>query len=343
MRIPCQKVDRRAALVAARRHPLASRMLACYAGTGHRQRRTLLREDHRQQLCGLRLAGVLRDLVRRAGLLVEHLAGGVGLFLALSRDLRHDGALEHVCEHEAGVVVGGADSSWRIVDVAHRHLPAVHRHIRKVVFEDRGRRSGRGLRAASRGRPDARSSAKSANEATASRRFSMRRIIRRPTARMSPRRAKHPFLGGLGGIGGSFKRPPLTPPASPLDSLWEQPISPTPRMSKRETERVELLQGTLDLLILRTLAPGHGARPRDRQGDRAELRRSAQGGTKARSIRRCIVSSSAAGSLRARHVRKQSPRQILSAHRERAPKQLAVETSKWERLARAIARVLRPA
>ena len=41
-----------------------------------------------------------------------------------------------------------------------------------------------------------------------------------------------------------------------LDTLAEWDYHP-PRMStKEEAERIELLQGTLDLLILRTLAPG---------------------------------------------------------------------------------------
>ena len=47
---------------------------------------------------------------------------------------------------------------------------------------------------------------------------------------------------------------------APLDTLPET-IYPSPRMSTRgDVDRIELLQGTLDLLVLRTLLPGpaHG-------------------------------------------------------------------------------------
>ncbi len=107
------------------------------------QRRALLREDHREQLRGLCLARVFRDLVRRARLFVEHLPGRVRLFITLPRNLGDDGALEDVDQHKARVVVWRADTSGRVVDVADRHFPVVHRDIRQVVFEDRRTRSGR--------------------------------------------------------------------------------------------------------------------------------------------------------------------------------------------------------
>ena len=120
-------------------------------GSLRRQRRAFLREDHREELRGLRLARVLRDFVRRTGLFVEHLPGRVRLFLALPRDLGDDGALEDIGQHEARMVMHRADTSGRVVDVADRHFPVVHRHIRQVVLEDwrtrGGRRGGRcGLR-----------------------------------------------------------------------------------------------------------------------------------------------------------------------------------------------------
>ena len=61
--------------------------LQAAALNGHRQRRPLLREDHRQQPRRLRLTRVFRDLVRRTGLFVKHLSGRVRFFLALSRNL----------------------------------------------------------------------------------------------------------------------------------------------------------------------------------------------------------------------------------------------------------------
>src|SRR6267142_2080751 len=85
------------------------------SANGYGERRALLRKDHRQQPRGLRLAGVVRDLVRRAGLLVKHLAGGVRFFLALSRNLGDDGTLEDIRQHETGVAVGRTDSSWLVV------------------------------------------------------------------------------------------------------------------------------------------------------------------------------------------------------------------------------------
>ena len=162
----------------------ALRAAATLTGEPRRgQRRALLREDHREELRGLCLACVFRDLVRRAGLFVEHLPGRVRLFIALPRNLGDDGALEDVDQHKTGVVVCRADTSGRVVDVADRHFPVVQRHVRQIVFEDRRTRNGRwrgrrGLRLAAASWPDATSSANSANEATASRRvIIMARII----------------------------------------------------------------------------------------------------------------------------------------------------------------------
>jgi len=90
----------------------------------------LFREDHRKQPRGLRLAAVFRDFMRRAGLFVKHLAGGVRLFLALFRNLCDNGALENVDEHEAGVAMRRADASRCVVDVVDRHFPIIQRQIR---------------------------------------------------------------------------------------------------------------------------------------------------------------------------------------------------------------------
>ena len=105
--------------------------------------------------------------------------------------------------------------------------------------------------------------------------------------------------------------------------------------------RIELLQGTLDLLILRTLLPGH-----------------AHGHAIAKSIERCSadVLQVEQGSLYPALHRLIKRGWIVaedgtSENNRRAkfyrltPKgkrQLTVETSKWNRLAAAIARILRP-
>jgi PadR family transcriptional regulator len=107
-------------------------------------------------------------------------------------------------------------------------------------------------------------------------------------------------------------------------------------------ERLELLQGTLDLLILRTLllAPAHGhaiAKAIERSSD--DVLQVEQGSLYPalhRLIKRGWITfdhGTSENNRRAKYYR-------LTAKGRR---QLEVETSKWEKLARAIARVLRPA
>jgi transcriptional regulator len=107
-------------------------------------------------------------------------------------------------------------------------------------------------------------------------------------------------------------------------------------------DRLELLQGTLDLLILRTLLPGaaHGhaiAKAIERSSD--DVLQVEQGSLYPalhRLIKRGWVAfdhGTSENNRRAKYYR-------LTAKGRR---QLQVETSKWEKLARAIARVLRPA
>jgi transcriptional regulator len=111
--------------------------------------------------------------------------------------------------------------------------------------------------------------------------------------------------------------------------------------TKEQKERVELLQGTLDLLILRTLlmGPAHGhaiARAIEFQSD--DVLQVEQGSLYPalhRLIRRGWISvedGTSENNRRAKFYR-------LTA---RGRRQLAVETSKWDKLAGAIARVLRP-
>jgi len=114
-------------------------------------------------------------------------------------------------------------------------------------------------------------------------------------------------------------------------------------MSSRELkERVELLQGTLDLLILRTLllGPAHGhAIAKAIEFNSDEVLQVEQGSLYPalhRLIKRKWISVEdgvSENNRRAKFYR-------LTA---RGRRQLAVETSKWNKLAGAIARILRPA
>ena len=114
-------------------------------------------------------------------------------------------------------------------------------------------------------------------------------------------------------------------------------------MSGRDDSgRLELLQGTLDLLILRTLRPGP-----------------AHGHTIAKTIERGsddvlqIEQGSLYPALHRLHRRGWIDFEVGTSENNRRAKfyrltaagrrQLAVETSRWDRLAGAIARILRPA
>ena len=111
--------------------------------------------------------------------------------------------------------------------------------------------------------------------------------------------------------------------------------------TREEKERVELLQGTLDLLILRTLllGPRHGhaiAKTIELNSD--EVLQVEQGSLYPalhRLIKRGWISvedGTSENNRRAKFYR-------LTA---KGWKQLAVETNKWEKVARAIAQILRP-
>ena len=113
-------------------------------------------------------------------------------------------------------------------------------------------------------------------------------------------------------------------------------------MSTREDQdRVELLQGTLDLLILRTLllGPAHGhaiAKTIEHNSD--DVLQVEQGSLYPalhRLIKRGWISAeegTSENNRRAKYYRLTS----------KGRKQLDVEISKWAKLARAIARILRP-
>jgi PadR family transcriptional regulator PadR len=113
-------------------------------------------------------------------------------------------------------------------------------------------------------------------------------------------------------------------------------------MSTKHRDRVELLQGTLDLLILRTLrlGPAHGhaiAKAIERGSD--DVLQVEQGSLYPalhRLIKRGWISFDEGPSENNRRAKFY----CLTAKGRR---QLEIETSKWDRLARAIARILRPA
>jgi transcriptional regulator len=113
-------------------------------------------------------------------------------------------------------------------------------------------------------------------------------------------------------------------------------------MSTKEKQRIELLQGTLDLLILRTLllGPVHGhaiAKAIEFKSD--EVLQVEQGSLYPalhRLIRRGWISAEDGTSENNRRAK-------FYRLTTRGRRQLALETSKWDKLAAAIGRILRPA
>src|ERR1700758_5628607 len=112
--------------------------------------------------------------------------------------------------------------------------------------------------------------------------------------------------------------------------------------TKEQKERIELLQGTLDLLILRTLlwGPAHGhaiAKAIEfKSEDVLQVEQGSLYPALHRLIKRRWISveeGTSENNRRAKFYR-------LTAKGRR---QLALETSKWKKLAGAIARILRPA
>jgi PadR family transcriptional regulator PadR len=112
--------------------------------------------------------------------------------------------------------------------------------------------------------------------------------------------------------------------------------------TKRRPNRIELLQGTLDLLILQTLLPGptHGHAIMKAISQTSEDVLQVEQGSLYPALHRLLKRGwiefdhgTSENNRRAKYYR------LTPAGRN----QLTVETSKWEKLARAIARVLRPA
>jgi PadR family transcriptional regulator, regulatory protein PadR len=113
-------------------------------------------------------------------------------------------------------------------------------------------------------------------------------------------------------------------------------------MPTEDAERIELLQGTLDLLVLQTLrlgpAHGHTIMQLIKQGsdDVLQVEQGSLYPALHRLIKRGWISfehGTSENNRRAKYYRL-TPK---------GRKQLAIEASKWQKLSRAIARLLRPA
>jgi PadR family transcriptional regulator, regulatory protein PadR len=111
--------------------------------------------------------------------------------------------------------------------------------------------------------------------------------------------------------------------------------------TKEQKDRIELLQGTLDLLILRTLqiGPTHGhaiAKAIEfKSDDVLQVEQGSLYPALHRLIKRRWISVEEGTSENNRRAKFY---QLTAKGRQ----QLAVETSKWDKLAGAIARILRP-
>src|ERR1700686_5069286 len=111
--------------------------------------------------------------------------------------------------------------------------------------------------------------------------------------------------------------------------------------TKEEKDRIELLQGTLDLLILRTLllGPAHGhaiAKAIEfRSDDVLQVEQGSLYPALHRLLRRRWISVEEGTSENNRRAKFY---QLTTLGR----KQLALETSKWDKLTAAIGRILRP-
>src|SRR5947199_5017176 len=112
--------------------------------------------------------------------------------------------------------------------------------------------------------------------------------------------------------------------------------------TKEQKERIELLQGTLDLLILRTLllGPIHGHAIVKAIERNSEDVLQVEQGSLYPALHRLIKRGWIAAEEGASENNRRAKFYRLTP---KGRKQLAVETTKWEKLARAIARILRPA
>ena len=113
-------------------------------------------------------------------------------------------------------------------------------------------------------------------------------------------------------------------------------------MSTKSEDHVELLQGTLDLLILRTLVfgPAHGHAIAKAIEQNSEDVLQVEQGSLYPALHRLIKRGSIAAEAGISENNRRAKYYRLTAKGRR---QLQVETSKWEKLARAIGRILKPA
>jgi PadR family transcriptional regulator PadR len=127
---------------------------------------------------------------------------------------------------------------------------------------------------------------------------------------------------------------------TPFDILLESTLF-SPRMATRDrADRVELLQGTLDLLILRSLqfSPLHGhaiAKAIERNSEQVLL---VEQGSLYPALHRLIKRGWITAEEGISENNRQAKFYRLTA---KGRKQLSVETSKWETLSLAIGKVLR--
>src|SRR5689334_25426985 len=112
--------------------------------------------------------------------------------------------------------------------------------------------------------------------------------------------------------------------------------------TREENERIELLQGTLDLLILRTLllGPTHGHAIVKAIVRNSEDVLQVEQGSLYPALHRLIKRGWIAAEEGVSENNRRAKFYRLTA---KGRKQLAAETSKWEKLARAIAGILRAA
>jgi PadR family transcriptional regulator PadR len=112
--------------------------------------------------------------------------------------------------------------------------------------------------------------------------------------------------------------------------------------TKRDGDRIELLQGTLDLLILRTLrlgpAHGHAIAKAIERGSEEVLQ--VEQGSLYPALHRLIKRGWIAFEEGTSENNRRAKFYYLTPQ---GRKQLRIETSRWDKLARAIARILRPA
>ena len=112
--------------------------------------------------------------------------------------------------------------------------------------------------------------------------------------------------------------------------------------TKEENERIELLQGTLDLLILRTLllGPAHGHAIAKAIEFKSDDVLQVEHGSLYPALHRLIKR----GWISAEEGTSENNRQAKFYRlTPKGRKQLEVETNKWHKLSDAIARILRPA